>query len=187
MKYDILVQNNKKLTSNKITLRFIVGFLVFLLMFVLLMAKTAKKIETIVTHTHEHMKTIEIAEMDTFTVPKLIKYMQDLNLKHCDIVFAQAIEETGHFTSGIYKENNNLFGMKCAKQRPYAYTGKNRGHAYYDNWRQSVQDYAMWQAAYANKLRDRDKYFTYLSNYAEKPGYANRLKVIIEKNEALWN
>jgi hypothetical protein len=67
-------------------------------------------------------------------------------IAHPDIVFAQARIETGNFTSNIYKENHNLFGMKVPTKRPHDLViGKNRGHSQYANWKDSIADYKVWQ------------------------------------------
>ena len=55
-------------------------------------------------------------------------------------VTAQAMHETGNFTSPIFKENNNLFGIKKSREGKYQ-TGVNRGHATYKNVYQSIYDY----------------------------------------------
>ncbi len=63
-----------------------------------------------------------------------------------EVVFAQAKLETGNFTSNIYIENNNLFGMKVPTIRPHDLViGKNRGHSQYKTWQDSVADYKVWQ------------------------------------------
>lgn len=41
------------------------------------------------------------------------------NLKHKDIVYAQAILETGHFKSDICLKNNNLFGLYNNDKKQY--------------------------------------------------------------------
>ena len=67
-------------------------------------------------------ETITIVEHDTvytqkFSEENLIRYMKELNIKYPHIVLAQARIESGTYTSNIFKENHNLFGMKKAYQR----------------------------------------------------------------------
>lgn len=127
-------------------------------------------------------KAIIIKENNQFSQEKLKEYILDLNIRFPHIVMAQAILETNRFNSKIFKENNNLFGMKNATQRPTTTTGTENGHAFYNSWKESVQDYAMFQAAYLNDLRSEEEYFTYLkANYAEDTLYVNKLKEIIKK------
>jgi flagellum-specific peptidoglycan hydrolase FlgJ len=123
------------------------------------------------------------AETTSFSVDSLKAFITALNIKHPDIVFAQAVCETGHFTSNIFNQNNNLFGMKMAYRRPKTAIGIKNGHAEYNNWKESVIDYALWQNRYAN-FSNKDDYFKYLSkNYAEDKTYVQKLKSIIRKNE----
>jgi hypothetical protein len=48
--------------------------------------------------------------------------------------------ETGNFTSPIFRENKNLFGMKLPRVRPTKATGENRGHATFNSLQDSVAD-----------------------------------------------
>ena len=74
--------------------------------------------------------------------------------------------------------------MKPAKLRPTTNKGENKGHAVFDTWRDCVNDYALFQAAYLNEIKSQDEYFQYLEqNYAEDPKYVDKLKKIIEKNK----
>ena len=112
----------------------------------------------------------------------LVEELKRLNVRYPYIVLAQSILETGYWESRIYQENNNLFGMKQARARATTAKGTQLGHAYYDNWKESVTDYALYQAAYLNKLRSESKYLKYLDkNYAEAKNYDDALLTIIER------
>lgn len=118
-----------------------------------------------------------------FSQEALVALLKDLNVKHPHIVLAQAILETGTFNSDVFRQNHNLFGMKQAKIRVCTAKGTNLGHAYYDNWVESVYDYALYQSSYLRDLKSEDSYFNYLgSNYAEDPNYVKSLKRVIRKN-----
>ena len=60
------------------------------------------------------------------------------------ILYAQAVHETGYFSSTLYKEHNNLFGMKPAQMRPQFYdsvvTLGNETFASYSSLEQSFKD-----------------------------------------------
>ena len=117
-----------------------------------------------------------------FSQDNLVKELKRLNVRFPHIVLAQSILETGHWESRIYQENNNLFGMKQARARATTAKGTQLGHAYYDDWKESVTDYALYQAAYLNKLRTEKKYLNYLDkNYAEAKNYDKNLITIIER------
>lgn len=129
----------------------------------------------------ETVSTIIIPEPQ-FSPQLLREYMKEINMKFPDIVYAQAVIETGQFSSTIFKENHNLFGMKCAKSRAYTHLGESRNHAQYENWKMSVLDYALYQARYLGSLKTREQYYAYIgSHYAEDPSYLKKVKKIVKK------
>ena len=114
--------------------------------------------------------------VDTFSVASMIEMLDSMNIRHTDIVVAQSAIETGNYTSTIFKECNNLFGMKLARQRATTATGTHRGHAKYNTWRDSVIDYALFYNKYLSRL-SRDELFDYLSkNYAQDINYVQKIK-----------
>ena len=126
---------------------------------------------------------ISNSSVQEFSQGALVDLLKQLNVKHPHIVLAQAILETGTFNSDIFRQNHNLFGMKQAKIRVCTAKGTNLGHAYYDNWVESVYDYALYQSSYLRDLKTEESYFNYLgSNYAEDPNYVKSLKRVIRKN-----
>ena len=131
-------------------------------------------------------EVVVVLEKDSnaFSQEALVEELKRLNVRFPHIVLAQAILETGYYESRIYNENNNLFGMKQARARATTALGTQLGHAYYNNWKESVTDYALYQAAYLNKLRTEKKYLSYLDrNYAEAKDYDKKLEVIIEREK----
>lgn len=122
------------------------------------------------------------AEKNKFTKEKLVNELKRLNIKHPHIVMAQSIIETGYWKSKIFKENNNLFGMREAKVRINTALGTQNSHAYYETWRESVYDYAFYSCRYLSGVRTENEYYAYLGkNYAEDPNYVKALKSIVEK------
>ena len=120
------------------------------------------------------------AEDDQFSRDALVEEIKKLNIRFPHIVLAQSILETGYWESRIYQENHNLFGMKQARARATTAKGTQLGHAYYDHWKESVTDYALYQAAYLNKIRKEKQYLKYLDrNYAEASNYDTMLESII--------
>lgn len=116
-----------------------------------------------------------------FSEDKLISKLKELNFKFPHIVLAQAKIETGNFTSKMFNENNNLFGMKQAVTRINTAGGTQHGHAYYDTWMESVYDYGLYSSTYLHRLKSDEEYFTYLSqSYAEDPNYIIKLQNIIQ-------
>lgn len=96
----------------------------------------------------------------------LIAVMDYYGVKHPEIVYAQAILETGHFRSKVYRECNNLFGL---------YNSRTKSYYKFNHWSESV-------VAYLDFIQDRykppDDYYKFLSDigYAEDPEYINKLK-----------
>lgn len=116
---------------------------------------------------------------EIFKEEELIAYIKELNIKFPHIVIAQAKLESGNYTSKIFKENHNLFGMKEAKVRISTNKGTNRGHAMYESWQQCVIDYALYQATYLSKFKTEEQYYAYLAeHYAENASYVKLVKKI---------
>lgn len=124
------------------------------------------------------IEKIPIAILDSksqFTEEKLKLKIQELNLKYPDIVYAQALLESGNFQSGIFINNHNLFGMKVASTRPTTALRTELSHAFYSNWESSVLDYALWQTTFARGL-SKEQYLNLLNDiYAEDNSYKEKL------------
>jgi|TARA_B110000908_G_scaffold54835_1_gene66817 uncharacterized FlgJ-related protein len=117
-----------------------------------------------------------------FTQEKLTKEIDRLNFRFPHIVLSQTILETGHYTSDIFKENNNLFGMREPRIRVNTVRGTHSGHGFYDNWMESLYDYGFYNSRYLGKLKTEEEYFKYLSkHYATDVTYVSKLKSIIKK------
>lgn len=124
-----------------------------------------------------------IASENKFSEEKLEKMISKLNFKFPHIVYAQTLLETNKFTSNIFKENHNLFGMKQATVRINTARGIQNEHAYYNNWMESVYDYALYSATYLSSLKTEEEYYDYLSQfYAEDKSYISKLKDIVSSN-----
>jgi len=121
-------------------------------------------------------------EKNKFTKEKFAAELERLNVKFPYIVMAQSIIETGHWTSKIFKESNNLFGMQEAKTRINTAKGTQFNHALYETWGESIYDYAFFQCRYMGSINTEEEYFSYLSqNYAEDKNYIQVLKEVIKK------
>jgi len=119
---------------------------------------------------------------EDFKQEELIQLLKDLNVKYPHIVLAQSMLETGHYKSKIFKENNNLFGMKEAKVRIHTAKGTKNGHAYYDDWKESVYDYAFYQSTYYSDVKSERQYYRKLDrSYAEAKNYIESVEKIVER------
>jgi uncharacterized FlgJ-related protein len=118
-----------------------------------------------------------------FSEERLIAKLKQLNVRYPHIALAQARIESGNYRSTIFLENNNMFGMKCARRRPTTHQGELHGHAYFQTWEDCVLDYAFFQTTYMKHITSKKEYFQYLAdNYAEDPEYTDKLKIIIHNN-----
>jgi len=72
-----------------------------------------KKVKTVTVYKDK----IIHPEIPELTKENVMSYLKELNVKFPHIVLAQAIIESGTFTSKICKKNNNLFGMREARLR----------------------------------------------------------------------
>jgi len=124
-----------------------------------------------------------ITNKEVFTKERLIQKLIDLNVNFPYIIYAQAELESGNFKSIMFIENNNLFGLKEAKQRPTTSKGTRNNHAYYDTWEESVLDYTLYQSSYLRGLKTEEQYLNYLGkNYAEDIKYIQKIKTIMTLN-----
>lgn len=126
---------------------------------------------------------IQIVKVDSFSVQKLKTYLKTLNVKYPHIVFAQAKLESGNFTSDLFKKHLNMFGMRAAKQRPKTYTYVTKhNYAGYKTWKQSVMDYALFQASYMKHVKTEEEYYSYINQYyAEASYYGRKVKEMAEE------
>jgi uncharacterized FlgJ-related protein len=114
----------------------------------------------------------------------LVKY----EIKYPDIVFAQAVLESGNFTSKLFKTQNNLFGMKVPHKRQTTAINK-IGYAKYNSIDDSIIDYSYYQQ-YAMKRKEmsRNEYLAFLGrNYAEDKKYVQKLNKTIKKHNEILN
>jgi flagellum-specific peptidoglycan hydrolase FlgJ len=137
---------------------------------------TAKPISNI--QTQDQASQLSFAQK--FSPQNLQQEIVKQGIKYPDIVMAQAKIESGHFSSPIFKENNNLFGMKLPESRKTTAIGKNRGHAKYNTWQDSVKDYKLWQDQLGWSSLPKDVYLQKLSDrYCSPPdcpkGYYSKI------------
>jgi uncharacterized FlgJ-related protein len=125
---------------------------------------------------------VNLKNKNDFSEESFIEMLQELNVKYPYIVLAQARIESGRYSSRIFKENHNLFGMKQANRRINTAEGTQYGHAFYQTWRESVYDYAFYQSRYLSSATTEEEYYYIIGkSYAEDPKYISKLKNEVEK------
>lgn len=93
------------------------------------------------------------------------------NIQHPDIVYAQAILETGYFKSVGCVKYNNLFGL---------YNSKTKRYCRFNHWTESVVAYKEWIQQRYNPQEDYYRFLTRI-HYASDPAYISKLKQIVKK------
>ncbi len=101
----------------------------------------------------------------------LMLALNHYELSHHDILYAQAILETGHFQSRIFKEKNNLFGL---------YDSSNMEFFKFEHWSHSVRGY---KRSIQYRIKEGEDYYSFLSRikYAEDPDYIIKIKKIVNQ------
>lgn len=175
--------NKKELRYNQVTRRFYIINALFIIIVssVLYGFGRYNAVNALTEHEREF---IIYLDQKYFSEDQLIKELKSKNINKPYIVLAQTKIETGNFTSAIFKQNHNLFGMKKARIRPTTSLGLKRGHAYYDKWESSVEDYGYYQAYQGLAKVDSDEeYYNLLAQlgYAEDPNYIFKVKSLAQK------
>lgn len=103
----------------------------------------------------------------------LMEALEYYGVKHSQIVYAQAVLETGHFKSDLCLNDNNLFGL---------YNSKKGKYYKFDHWIESViayKDFIQY------KYKPSEDYYKFLQRigYAEDSNYISKLKGIVNKND----
>lgn len=109
--------------------------------------------------------------MDSTAKEGLIDALEYYDIHHPDIVYAQAILETGHFRSIGCLEHNNLFGL---------YNSRANRYCRFDHWTESVIAYKEW---IQKRYKPPEDYYKFLQRirYASDPQYISKLKQIVKK------
>lgn len=131
------------------------------------------------TYHYTHVPEVEYVPTDTIEEPAFLSLSPEEGLmealiyhevEYPEIVYAQAILETGHFKSKQCIEGNNLFGLYNSKTNKY--------HSF-NHWEESVIAYKNWiQYRWANQ--EDYYYFLQRIGYAEDPQYINKLKRVVK-------
>ena len=100
----------------------------------------------------------------------LIEALEYYKVKHPQIVYAQAVLETGYFKSDLCLNDNNLFGLYNSKKHRY-YT--------FDHWKDCIIAY---KEMIQYKYKDGDDYLNFLKEigYAEDSEYICKLRELIK-------
>lgn len=109
--------------------------------------------------------------MDRTAKEGLIDALKYYDIQHPDIVYAQALLETGHFKSVGCLKHHNLFGL---------YNSKAKRYCRFNHWTESVIAYKEW---IQRRYKPPEDYYAFLKRigYATDPQYIQKLKIIVKK------
>ncbi len=98
----------------------------------------------------------------------LLQELIDNDVLYPEIVYTQAVLETGWFKSNLCVNNHNLFGLYNARKKEFYK---------FDSWDKSIAAYKQW---IQYKYKKGEDYYDFLLRigYAEDPEYINKLKNI---------
>lgn len=121
---------------------------------------------------------INFIENSSFTPELFIEYMNLIGVVQIRYSFAMSRLETGNFTSFIFENNYNLFGMRHPSVRPTFSKASIYKHAFYSHWTESVKDYKLWQDYLISHDYDLSDYPKFLkqSGYSTSPEYVKLVK-----------
>ena len=124
----------------------------------------------------------EVIEFTPCYNDSIANFLIELKVKYPHIVLSQSIIESGNYTSKIFLENNNPFGMKLSWNRATTALGIKNGYAYYSNLRDAIIDYAFMQSSYYRSAKTEEDYYILLQkSYAEDKEYINKVRKIANK------
>lgn len=123
---------------------------------------------------------IESITTSEFSIELLKEYLELVYPNSSNVVIKQFVLETGWFKSKIFRENNNICGMKLPYKRYTKATGKKYKHAAYNHWTDSVDDYFLLIKYHTDKGMDTSDYYEFLLNinYASNTSYTDILRCI---------
>jgi uncharacterized FlgJ-related protein len=133
-------------------------------------------------------RIIILEAANPFTKEKFIDKLTHSNIDFPVIVYAQGILESGNFESKLFRENNNMFGMRHPRVRPRTSLRDLNNYAYYRDWESAIDDMVMFQNySYKGNRESYIEYFEWLDrgHYAEAGDYVIALKNIIKKDTLL--
>jgi len=105
---------------------------------------------------------------------KVYHFIKEVGIKYPDVVYAQALIESSHFTSKHFKNKNNIFGMKKAMQRSTLGTGKVGEFVSFKSLEEAIIDYKLYQLQFIHKVSSKEEYIDRLSKrYCTDQGYKN--------------
>lgn len=167
------METNKKVLLVTIAIQcFILGMLVaWFLLQCLVEVKATESIIPTEEKTEVELPTDPVSFFNQSPEEGLIEALDYYGIQYPEIVYAQALLETGHFSSSVCKNYNNLFGL---------YNSKIKDYYSFEHWSDSVKAYRDFVQY---KYKGNTDYYTFLVNlpYAIDPDYIRKIKQLEHK------
>ena len=122
---------------------------------------------TLIRHNNQQVLSYYTGDSHKLTLANLIDVIEEVGLSNQLFVLAQAVLETGHFTSPVCKNYHNLFGL---------YDSKHKDYYRFARWEDSVvgyQKFIQYRYKGGNYL-----HFLKRIGYAEDPRYTSTVAKI---------
>ncbi len=122
---------------------------------------------TLIRHNNQQVLSYYTGDSHELTLANLIDVIEEVGLSNQLFVLAQAVLETGHFTSPVCKNYHNLFGL---------YDSKHKDYYRFARWEDSVigyQKFIQYRYKGGNYLQ-----FLKRIGYAEDPRYTTTVAKI---------
>ena len=167
--------NSKK--GELTVLAFAISFLLFISIFLIPSKKdvVTKKTVKEVNMPKKHIKV---------NIPlqkRVLSFIKEVGIKYPDVVYAQALIESGHFKSKHFKEKNNIFGMRKAMQRSTLGSGNVGEFVSFRSIEEAIIDYKLYQMTFINKIHSKQEYLNRLcTRYCKDLGYERLILSVID-------
>ena len=138
--------------------------------------------KNVVTSTTKVKKPLPQKQIDIRE--RVFSFIKEVGIKYPEVVYAQALIESGHFTHKNYREKNNIFGMKKAGSRTTLGVKKpGSDFVYFKSVEECILDYKLYQMQFIHKIKSKEHYLNKLSTrYCKDEGYKSLILRVIECN-----
>ncbi len=110
--------------------------------------------ETLTTRNRVRNDTITLLNVDKKAYIRAVRELLGTDEEHAKYVTAVAMHETGVFTSSVYINNRNAYGMRYPSKRTHMAIGQKNGYAVYNSVEDSITDYGLWLAYHGKTIND---------------------------------
>jgi hypothetical protein len=107
----------------------------------------------------------------------LYLFLKNNNAWYPEILLKQAKLESGNYTSDVFNNTNNLYGMKkVGKRQTTQLKSTYNGYGCYTNWCESVLDRMLWDIfMFGNNKPTKEEYLSAMNIYAEDMNYESKI------------